>query len=185
MLVTERPFTRTEYHRMAETGVLAPDEQVELLDGRIVRMAPVGPFHGGTTDFLAAALARSIGARAIIRVQGPVALSKKSEPQPDVALLRPRPDFYRSAHPQPEDVLLLIEVAESSLDMDLNLKARLYAQAGISEYWVVDLGGRRIVLHRGPSSDGYTDVSDAHGTARVSPAAFPEVSLSVAECLGG
>ena len=157
---SRRRLTRTDYHRMAEVGILAPDARVELIDGEIIDMAPIGPEHAGLVNYLNTHLNRLVGERAIVSVRNPFAISKHSEPEPDVLLLRPRADFYARAMPEPADVLLLIEVAASSLHHDRNVKGPLYARAGLTDYWVLDIEGRRMLRHRDPSNDGYASVEE-------------------------
>lgn len=182
MVVKTRPFSRAEYHRLVEAGVLTEDDRLELLEGAIISMSPIGPYHSGVVNFLAAFFQRALGPRSIVCVQNPLALDAESEPQPDLLLLLPRDDFYRRAHPQPADVYLLIEVADASLEVDCDYKARLYARAAIGEYWVIDLVRQVILVHLQPTADRYESVTEhARGTV-VIPAAFPDVELAVSEC---
>ncbi len=176
-------FTRADYYRMAEVGILPSDARVELLDGDVVRKSPAEPRHGGVVDQLTAFFVPRVTGKAIVRVQGAIALSDTSEPEPDLALLKPRKDFYRSGHPGPKDVLLIIEVAESSLEQDLDTKLRLYAKAGIPEYWVIDLNRDVLMVHRDPAGQRYAAVSEHDSSARVSPAAFPDLSLDLQNLL--
>lgn len=148
-------YTRAEYYRMAEAGIFGEDDRVELIEGEIIDMAPTGSQHAGTLKFLARTLQRIAADRAIVSVQDPLHLDEFSEPEPDLALLQPRDDFYRAAHPQPQDVLLVIEVAESSLAYDRDVKLPLYARHGIPEAWLVDLDGRRLERYAQPQADGY------------------------------
>ncbi len=120
---TEEPIRRhrfnvADYHRMGEAGILNEDDRVELIDGEIIEMTPIGSPHGGRVKQLNYLLTRAVGEEAIIAAQDPVILGDRSEPEPDLALLRPRADFYKESHPQPDDVLLLIEVADTSLEKD-------------------------------------------------------------------
>ena len=178
--LTRRRFTRDDYHGMAAAGILAPDARVELLDGEVVEMSPIGPRHGGITDRLNAFFSPRVAGNAICRIQGPLTLSESSEPEPDLQILAHRDDFYTSQHPGPEDVLLLIEVAESSLEKDRNEKLRLYARAGIAEYWIIDVDQERLIVHRHPKGDEFTFVQQHDRSARVAPAAFPELVLELA-----
>ena len=138
-------FTVDDYQRMGETGILREDDRVELIEGEIVSMPPIGSPHGGGVKHLNRLLAQAVGERAIVAVQDPVVLRPRSEPQPDIALLRPRPDFYAHSHPEAADVLLLIEVADSTLHYDLHVKVPLYARQGIPEVWVVDIAHRKVL----------------------------------------
>ena len=164
-----RRFTRKEYHRMAETGILGRRERVELIRGEIVEMSPTGPRHSAFVDNLNRLLARRLPDDAIVRVQGPVALADDTEPQPDLAVLRVRDVPYKDRDAWPEDALLVIEVAETSLAYDRSIKRRLYAEAGIAEYWVVDCAAETIEVHRGPGAEGYRDREGRAGHARLHP----------------
>ncbi len=169
---------------MAEAGILAEDERVELIAGEIVRMMPIGSQHAGCVRELNRQLSRGLGDRALIAIQDPIGLDDASEPEPDVAVLRFRQDNYRSLHPKPADVLLIIEVADTSADYDRNLKLPLYAQAGIPEAWLVRLRDACIEVHRNPSATGYQEMRTFHSGDRVSSLAFPDLELAVATILG-
>ncbi len=183
-LVVRRKFTVEEYHRLAEVGILGEDDRVELIDGEIVQMSPIGNRHAGTVDFLAEHFLKTVGGRGQVRVQNPVRLGEDSEPQPDLALLRPRGDYYRGGHPGPEDVLLVVEVAETSADYDREVKLLLYARWGVPEAWLVDLEQDRIEVYRSPSPEGYREVQVVARGEQVAPAAFPEAKLRVDDLLG-
>ncbi|HYN77256.1 MAG TPA: Uma2 family endonuclease [Lamprocystis sp. (in: g-proteobacteria)] len=150
-------FTVDDYQRMGETGILHEDDRVELIEGEIVAMPPIGSPHGGRVKHLNRILARAVGDHAIVAVQDPVVLRPRSEPEPDIALLRPRPDFYADAHPVAADILLLIEVADSSLQYDLNVKVPLYARQGIPEVWVVDIAHRQVLRFSQPAGGAYRE----------------------------
>jgi len=150
-------LTVDDYRRMGALGILGPELRTELIDGEIMEMPPIGHPHAGTVKFIANRLKEAVGAAAIVAVQDPVWLDDHSEPLPDIAVLCPRADYYRTGHPGPADVLLLIEVADSSLHYDREVKLPRYARAGIPEVWLVDLGGRRLTVHRRPAPHGYAD----------------------------
>jgi len=169
---------------MGTTGILGEDDWVELLDGEIVSMTPIGPVHAAVVDRLNRLLGQRLGERAIVRVQNPIRLAGHSEPRPDLALLQPRDDFYQRAHPEPPEVLLVIEVADSSIAIDRAVKVPLYADAGIPEVWIVDLSGRRVVVHREPDEGVYTRIDIARPGGIVHPAAFDDLTLMVDEILG-
>jgi Uma2 family endonuclease len=154
-LIARHRLSVDDYHRMAESGILGPDDRVELLEGEILDMSPIGSLHAALVRVLARWLGSIAGDRAIVAVQDPIRLDDASEPQPDIAILKARPDCYASAHPGPEDVLLVVEVAETSLGYDLGVKVPLYARHGIPEVWVVDAVGR--IAHRflDPGAAGY------------------------------
>ena len=182
--VHPRLFSVDEYYAMGEAGVFAPDERVELLDGEILSMPPIGSRQTGSVNRLNAVLAPQFGRRAIVQVQNPVRLSNDSEPEPDIALLRPCGDFYSARHALPEDVFALIEVADSSLPYDRGRKLRACARSGIAEYWIVNIRDRQVEVHRRPSGDDYAQriVCGGHGT--VAFAAFPEDVLNIDDVLG-
>ena len=135
--LSHRRFTVDEYYRMAGAGILHEDDRVELIEGEIVEMPPIGSYHAGEVDWLAQLLVRRLAGHAIVRGQNPIHLSVYSEPQPDITLLRPRADFYTTSHPTPEDILLVIEVADTSVAYDREIKAPLYSRAGIIDVLVV------------------------------------------------
>lgn len=182
-----RRFTVEEYHRMAETGILGRRDPVELLDGELVSVAPVGARHASIVARLNRSLGRLAGDRAIVWPQNPVALDPHSEPQPDLVLLRPREDFYGGGHPRPADVLLAIEVGDSSARFDERVKAPLYARAGICELWLVDIAAEEITVCRRPGPEGrYAEATRRGRGARVTVEApdLAGVELSVDEVLG-
>jgi hypothetical protein len=150
-----RLFTRREYHAMAEAGILGPEDRVELIHGRIVNMMPPGPWHGAATDRLANALHQIYAHSVIIACGRPLGLGEDSEPQPDLSILRWRDDFYASAHPGPQDVLLAIEISDSSRTFDLGTKHDLYALHGVPEYWVIDRLKNGVQVFREPANGAY------------------------------
>jgi Uma2 family endonuclease len=152
---------------MEAAGMLAPDSRVELIDGEVIDMAPIGPLHAGTVGLLARRLADALGERFDIRVQQPIRLGDHSEPQPDIAVVVPDPDAYRQHHPSARDVRLVIEVAETSLRFDRDVKMALYAAAGIPQAWLVDLANRKIIELSDPSGGRYTSIAELTAMARV------------------
>src|SRR5437762_12335179 len=154
----KRFFNVDEYYRMAEVGLLSADDRVELIEGEIVEMSPIGKTHGGTVKRSNNFLNRELGDALIVSVQDPIRLNDFSEPQPDLALLKPRKDFYANSHPAPEDVLVVIEVADTSVDYDRNVKLPLYARAGIPEAWLVVLPKDVVEVHSEPKNGKYTKV---------------------------
>lgn len=183
--LAHRLFTVDDYYRMAEAGILHEDDRVELIEGEIIEMPPTGSFHASVVDeIIQLFAARLTPDQARIRVQSPVRLSDLSEPQPDVTLLRPRPDRYRQAHPRADDVLLLIEVADSSAPYNRQVKLPLYAKEGIAEVWIVDLSAESVEVYRRPDGERYLDSSVFPRGESVSPAAFPELKLPVDSILG-
>jgi Uma2 family endonuclease len=156
-----------DYHRMGETGIIGPELRTELIDGEIIEMPPIGHPHAGTVKYLANWLKETLGRAAVVSVQDPVWLNDFTEPLPDIALLKPRADYYRNAHPGPDDVLLLIEVADTSLAYDRDAKLPRYARNGIAEVWLVDLAGQRLSIYRRPEGDGYAEVVSPDDLAAV------------------
>lgn len=182
--IARRLFTVEDYHRMAEAGVFGPDERVELIEGELVPMSPIGRQHAACVTWLDRHFQRVLGDRAVITVQNPVELRPRSEPQPDVALLKWRKDLYRGALPTGEDTLLAIEVADTTCEKDRAVKIPLYARQGIVESWIVDIPGEAIEVFLKPGRKGYRKVT-RHACGKViRPAAFPDVSVAVHEVLG-
>ena len=177
-------FTADQYQRMGETGILHEDDRVELLDGELYEMAPIGDDHIGGVISLDFFFSQRLGGRAFVSAQNPIRLTDYSEPEPDITLLRPRADFYRTSKARPEDVLLLVEVAESSLIYDRMTKLPRYAAVGIPEVWIVNLVDQRIEVYRDPGADGYHSVMITERGGALSPLAFPDVSITVEEILG-
>jgi len=167
-----------EYYRMAEVGLLSPDDRTELIEGEIIDMPPIGSRHAVAATLLPKRIIRALGDSADVRVQLPIRLLPRSEPQPDVAVVKPRSDAYRRAHPTAEDVHLLIEVSDATLRYDLEVKARLYATHGIREYWVVDLVNRRVVRHRAPRGAQYAQVDSLDTGELELPGLAAEIDLS-------
>jgi Uma2 family endonuclease len=177
-------FTVEEYDRMAEAGIFDEDSRVELIEGEIVEMAAMGPGHAASVRRVSKVFEHALGDVAQISTQCPVVLDARNKPEPDVALLRPRPDFYAAAHPSPDDILLVIEVSDSSLAADRTDKAQLYARAGVPETWILDLVHGFVYVYREPSEDGYLLIRTARRGDRVAPLASPEREFDVADLLG-
>ena len=172
-----RRFTIEEYERMVETGILAQDDRVELIDGEIVEMSPIGDPHAAFVANLTHLLVNRFGDRARVWVQGPLRVPPRSKPQPDLALLRPRSYVREGA--TTADVLLVIEVSDTSLQYDRTVKLRLYARAEIPEYWIVDANAETLEIYRLPSGERYTDHRRPVRGDRVAPLAFPEDTVPV------
>ncbi len=136
--VTPKSWTTAEYHRLIEIGVLSSEDKIELLDGQIVEMSPAGNYHAACIEFLGDELKRLLSKAFMIRRQNPILLTNNSEPEPDLAIVNYRKDYYAHAHPGPADILLLIEVADTSLAKDRHIKSTLYAEANIPEYWIMN-----------------------------------------------
>jgi Uma2 family endonuclease len=172
-------LTVEQYHRMGEAGILGPDERVELIEGEVVQIAPIGTRHAAAVMRLNRLLSVVIGEAAIVSVQNPVCLDDGSEPQPDITLLRPRADFYAGAHPRPADVLLVIEVADSSARYDRDIKLPLYAAAGVPEVWLVDLEARLLRCHQQPVGGEYRLSEIIEQPGLQAPVALPQLRLDL------
>ena len=180
-----RLFNVDEYYAMAEAGILAPEERVELLDGEIVEMSPIGDVHAYSVDEAVYLFTIQLGERARVRSQNPVRLASNREFQPDVSILRWREDKYLSGHPMPEDVLLLIEVSDSTLDYDRNVKLAIYAEAEIPETWIANIPDQVVEVDTLPSNGVYQMRQVFSVGESVSPLAFPDVSLPVSRIVPG
>jgi Uma2 family endonuclease len=155
--LAKRPFTVDEYHHMAEAGILKEDERVELIDGEVVYMSPIGVRHAACVKRLIALLTEHAGRSAIVGAQDPVQLSEYAEPQPDISLLKFCADYYAKQTPTPVDILLLIEVSDTTLAFDRDLKVPLYAGSGVPEVWLVNLSENVVHVYRGPKGGAYTE----------------------------
>jgi Uma2 family endonuclease len=181
---TRRRFTIHDYHRMGEAGIFHEDDRVELLDGEIVEMSPIGTRHTGGVNRLNALFTRRFGRRAVVSVQNPIVLDDYSEPQPDLTILAARSDYYSTAHPRPADVLLAIEVSDSSVSYDRTIKLGLYARKHLRELWLIDIPGGAVDVYRRPSSSGYREHQRLTRGRRIAPLAFPRVHFRIADILG-
>jgi Uma2 family endonuclease len=183
-LSTRHRFDVDTYHRMAESGIFGPEERVELIEGEFIDMAPIGPFHAGLASVFIRRLGYATEGKAIPWVQNPIHLGPRSEPQPDFALLRFRPDSYKSRLPAAADVLLLVEIADTSLRYDREVKIPLYARHAIPEYWLVNLPDQVVEVHRDPdpAQGSYREVQ-ALAEGRLAPLHFPDISLDIGELL--
>lgn len=177
-------FNVDQYYRLAEVGVLKPDDRVELIEGEIIRMSPIGSPHAACVSRLTRLFHQSVAERAIVAVQNPVRLSDYSEAVPDVALLKQRADFYAAHHPAPEDVILVVEVSDTTLLTDRNVKMPLYARAGIAEAWLVNLPRKLIEVYFDSTDGSYREsLKFKQGEILVSPT-VSGLSLAVDEIIG-
>lgn len=183
-LVRRHRLTVEEYYRMAEVGLLAPDARVELIEGEIIDMVPIGNRHSGVVDQLAGLMVAAAGQRGHVRVQNPLRLDQSSEPVPDLAVLKRRPDNYKRAHPGPADALLVVEVSESSLRFDLKSKVPLYAKHGIPEVWVVDIAAQMIHFFHSPHDTGFAHTSSTPQPGLVRLKALPDIAVDLTGLLG-
>ena len=173
-------WTVAEYHRMAEVGLLHEDSRVELIDGEIIEMAPIGSEHAGHNNYLMSCLAHRLYGKAVVAGQNPVILGGYEEPQPDIALLRWRNDYYRTAHPHAEDVLLIIEISDSTLRYDHDVKIPLYAKNGIPEVWLLDIQNRQLEIQREPINGVYQQ-RDCRRAGQIAPILCPDAVIDLAE----
>lgn len=177
-------FTISQYHQMSEAGILSENDKVELINGEIIQMSPIGRRHTACVNRLNSVFSQLLGKKVIVAVQNPILLNNLSEPEPDIALLKPRTDFYESGHPQPQDIFLLIEVADSSIEYDRDVKIPLYASSGITEVWLVDIYQQVIIVYRYPTENSYRDIQTLSRGEKLSISAFPENNLFVDDILG-
>ncbi len=177
-------FSVSEYEALGQIGFFGHDRRLELIEGEILEMTPIGPEHAGCVMSLNALFASRIGDRAVVNVQGPVRLGNLSEPQPDLTVLAPPLEQYRRRHPEASDILLLVEVADTTARFDRRVKAPMYARHGIADVWVVDLSAEVVEIHREPLPEGYQSVERHDRGDFVAPLAFPDLTVGVDEILG-
>lgn len=177
-------FTVDQYERMADAGVFHPDDRLELIRGEILQMSPPGPEHIGRMILLTRLLVKHLDGIALPSPQNPVRIFPHSMPQPDIAMLRPRDDHYVTSVPTPGDILLVVEIADSSVSTDRRVKSRLYAECGIPEYWIVNLRARLVEMHSDPTPESYALVRKLRGDDRIPSRVFPALELTVVDILG-
>jgi Uma2 family endonuclease len=182
--LARRRFTTAEYYEMLRSGILTQDDRVELIEGEIVEMTPIGPKHAGIVGRLTGWFARRFGEGVHVSPQNPIDLGERSQPQPDVVVARSTPDTYTHSHPTPADILLLVEVSDTTLEYDRQVKATLYARALIPETWIFDLPGDQVLIYREPSAEGYRLLRIVRRGERIAPLAFPDVSFLVDDLIG-
>jgi Uma2 family endonuclease len=157
--VERQLFTASDYHKMVDVGILKPTDRTELIRGQIIKMSPIRSLHASIVDILNESLVLLLHKKAKVRIQNPIRIGQYSEPEPDIVVVKYRKDSYRTRHPRPEDVLLVIEVADSSLHFDKEVKMPLYAEAGIPEYWVVNIPEKAVEIYRMPKDSTYQEKS--------------------------
>jgi len=172
-----------EWRRLGEANIFPPDSRLELIDGEILEMAPIGFNHAGHLKRITNFLALLVAGKAIVSVQDPLQLGDLSEPEPDFMLLKPNPDFYCSRHPNASDVLLLIEVADSSLAFDQNQKQRLYALHGIPEYWLLNLNDNCLEVYRHPHGESYEQKTTLRNGDSISLSQVPDITIKLSDIL--
>jgi Uma2 family endonuclease len=179
MISDVRLWTVEEYHTMIRAGILTPDDQVELLDGEIINMSPQYPPHAATTQRTFNYLFKKLMDRAFLRMQLPITLSRLSEPEPDIAVVRIVPDEYSDRHPIIKDIFLIIEVADATLNRDCGKKARIYANAKIPEYWVLDVNEKQIYVFRRPENGIYIQETTYQKNQQITPLSFPDINIDI------
>lgn len=179
-----RKFTVDEYHNFIETGVFKPEERIELWEGEFIEMSPIGKRHAALVDFLVEWLIEISQRKFIVRSQSPIVLNDFSEPQPDVCLLQRREDFYRNTSATAQDVLLAIEVADTTVRYDRDVKFPRYAANGIPESWLIDLENNRVEVHSEPTENGYSLIKVLHRGQTAESSVLPEIKISVEDILG-
>lgn len=177
---SRRLFTVTEFEQMDQAGIFRENDRLELIDGEIFEMAPIGSRHAAWVRRLQRLFTQALGERALVDVQNPLVLHDRSEPLPDVVLLQQQADLYASGHPRPHDVFLVVEVADTSLAYDQEIKVPAYARSQIPEVWVVDLASGSVHVYRLPSPAGYRDITCVQRGATLAPQSFPDLALPVA-----
>ena len=176
---TKKLFTADEYHQMSAAGIFPEDDRVELIHGEILAMSPIGPRHSAAVLRANQALVRLVGDRAIVGVQGSVRLDEYDEPQPDLYLLRPKEDFYASGHAGPKDILLIVEVADSSLEYDQSIKLGLYAETGVPEYWIADVRNDCLVAYTDLRENTYRTTRQYQRGDMIAPHLLPECRMPI------
>lgn len=179
-----RKFTVQQYHKMVDSGILTENDRVELIGGEIIEISPIGTKHTACVNRLVNLLVQLLGKMVIVAAQNPVNLNYNSEPQPDVVLLKPRDDFYENAHPQPEDIFLLIEVADSTVIYDREEKIPLYAQANITEFWLVDINAQVVEVYQQLTAAGYQQMQKFTSGQTLSILGFPDINITINEIFG-
>ena len=166
---------------MGEAGIFGENDRIELIEGELIEMSPIGSLHAGTVTQLSQLFSAAVANRAIVYVQNPILLGRHSEPEPDICLLKPRADFYKRGLPKPEDVLLAIEVSDTTAGYDREVKVPLYARHGIAECWLIDLQKKQLEIYLKPSSDGYRQILLPENRDSISPTLLPEMTIRIAD----
>ena len=173
-------WTVDEFHKITAAGVLTEDDRIELIEGALLERAPIGSGHAGRVNYLSNYLPHKLYGKAIIAVQNPIVLGENSEPQPDIALLRWRDDFYEKNNPQPQDILLIIEVADTTASFDREVKVPLYARHNIAEVWIIDLQKQRVETYRQLVDAEYSEIKH-HLQGNIAPVLLPEAVIELTE----
>jgi len=182
--VTKKLFTVDEYYQMARAGILGPEDRVELIDGEIIQMSPIGDRHAGSVNRGTRLFIEAFSNRAVVSVQNPLQLNNYTEPEPDIVVLKPRADDYMSKKVRAEDALLVVEVSDKTLQYDRNVKVPRYAAAGVSEVWIENLEAGELLVYRDTAGKAYMDCRTLRRGDSVSPLAFPDITFKVEALLG-
>ena len=177
--IKRRQITVDDYHRMGEVGLIGPDERIELIEGEIIDMAPIGSDHASCVNRLTSLLAHAVQGKGILSVQNPVRLSNHTEPEPDFAVLKPRDDFYQKQLPTAVDTLLIVEVSNTSERYDRDIKLPLYATHGVPEVWLISIEQKTLSIYRTPTGDRYQHEQTTDAPGRVTLFALPDVSVDL------
>jgi Uma2 family endonuclease len=182
--ISRHRFSVDDYYRMVDAGILCERDRIELIDGEVVTISSPGPRHSACVTRTTRAFFARVGETALVRVQDPVRLNRHNQPQPDLSIVRPRTDFYEAGHPGPTDILLIIEVADSSLDYDRVVKARIYGESGVPEYWVVDVIGESLWRHTELRDGSYRSIRECRRGEGIAPELLPDVLIAVEDLIG-
>ncbi|MGB6016211.1 MAG: Uma2 family endonuclease [Nodosilinea sp.] len=182
--ILRKKFTVGQYHQMIESGILTDRDRVELLQGEIIEMSPVGRQHAACVDRINEFFVLALVSKAIVRVQSPIRLSNNSEPQPDLTVLQRRSDFYAEGHPQSKDVFTLVEVSDTTVEFDRTVKVPLYAQDNIAEVWIVDINAEAVQVYREPRAAVYQQVQTYRRGQSLTLQAFTDIQFFVDQLLG-
>ncbi|WP_299413312.1 Uma2 family endonuclease [Acaryochloris sp. IP29b_bin.148] len=182
--ILRKKFTVGQYHQMIESGILTDRDHVELIQGEIIEMSPVGRHHAACVDRLNELLVLKLFRKALIRVQSPILLSDNSEPQPDISILQRREDFYNAEHPTPADIFALVEVSDSTIEFDRDVKVPIYAREQIAEVWLVNLNNTQIECYRQPTANSYQQWQVFNLGEKFNFQAFPDVPIQVSQVFG-
>jgi Uma2 family endonuclease len=182
--VIKKRFTVDEYYRMAEAGILRPEDRVELIDGEIIQMSPIGQRHAARVNRANSLFIKAFGDKAVVSPQNPVQLSDWTEPQPDIVVLKARSDFYESKKPTPRDVLFLMEISDTTLRYDMKIKLPYFAAALIPEVWIQDINGDSLHIFREPQESTYATSMQLTRGDLVHPLAFPEIRFLIDDLFG-
>jgi Uma2 family endonuclease len=182
--VLKKHFTVRDYHRMAEAGIIRPEERVELIEGEIIQMSPIGHRHHVRVTRTNTLFVRAFGDRAVVSCQSSIELNEWTEPQPDLVVYKPRSDFYAAKKPTLDDVLLVMEISDTSLRYDRNIKIPLFSSTGIPEVWIQDVAEDIVYVYRDPRGRSYAETFEVRRGNVISPLAFPDIQFALEDLLG-